>query len=330
MHYIKLNSLSVGYNNEIGQPFFDLLNIYKEWIHSYFFSVEESFYDKYKNLKFNFSEEIEKIKQCETYHIPANILFNSIKIDHKKTWEHIIDELINNINLTSVTILDLDIAKEIRCKYPELEIHLSVKYFDYKLKYLDSINENDFILELDSLKGLIDVINISGTYCLNDTKFLRRCRELGFKIKFIVDEGCIFNIHFNYSKFPEFKYFTCYEKNGCNNKCLDIIAKYPWMNFARTMLYKEQLQYIDYDILKISSRGKDFKQTEYSLKYWISENKTDIAAKIPIVSEKGYNLFLDLMKYKSTCKMICNECRMCEKYYNLLKNDALDHNFDLF
>ena len=91
MKYIKSKCLSVGFNNELGQKFFDLLYKYYPHIHSYFFSVNESYKLNdgiFKQL--NMDDEIEKMKSYNTYGIPANILFN--RNDLKKMSEPLYEE----------------------------------------------------------------------------------------------------------------------------------------------------------------------------------------------------------------------------------------------
>lgn len=102
--YIKPHSLSVGYNLT-GQPFFDLLKKYEEYIHSYFFSFTDT-------MRCNPLSEIETIKlisTSDTYGIPSNLLLNSY--NSEREYKKLVP-LANKIsNLYGVTILSPELAQ---------------------------------------------------------------------------------------------------------------------------------------------------------------------------------------------------------------------------
>lgn len=117
--YIKEKSLSVGYNNINGQEFFNILNERKPWINSYFFSVGET----YNSAQMDIDKEIERICKLNTYDIPGNLLFNSFNLNKYYYGEHlnIIAKLKNYINLSKITCLNMEMTKNIKYTFPDIE-----------------------------------------------------------------------------------------------------------------------------------------------------------------------------------------------------------------
>lgn len=320
--YIKDKCLSVGYYNDIGQPFFDLLNRHRRYIHSYFFSVEEA-HDRAKNglAKLDIDEEIDKLARCNTYGIPGNVLFNCYNAGFHDRFEYIIRRLSEVINLTSVTTVDRNMALQIKELFPNIEIHTSVRYIESDWEYLDKMFEIDptldFTEKIDDFAGISDVYNLSSTFSLFNTKLQNRCRELGMKIKYLVDCGCILNGYHNFTKFPGCEGLTCHSIPSCKGVCLGVIAKYPFLALTRTYVYKEELQYIDYDILKISSRYiDDVNEVANVLNYWTCDQPTNVVGDIRITSKECYDIFLKYIEERSKCNKDCINCMRCKYYYD--------------
>lgn len=315
-NYIKNNCLSVGYNNSIGQPFFDLLQKYRMYIHSYFFSVSETYLN---TRKLNTGNEIAKFDNIDTYNIPANVIFNSIKNESNDNYKCIINELTKRVNLRAITVIDPEMGIKIKEKYPDIEIHISTRYFDADWNYIESKHGFDFVDKLKLLEGKADVVNLS-QMSVHDYEIQKLCRSMGFKIKFIVNEGCIFNLHFNYSHLPECENISCYNKKGkCGYDCILVTYTYPFMELARTYLYKEELKYMDYDILKLKSRQiKSVEELERLISPWISPHRTKLVSNIRIENDDAYSVFEKFIRDRSRCNHMCAQCMKCEEYYNKL------------
>lgn len=305
--FVKDHSISVGYNNT-GQEFFDLLNNYHNYIHSYFFSMKETM----KGLPLDPEQVLSTLKASNTYGIPGNIVFNS-RDDETNNWEFWLDMVMDHINISSTTIMSIKEAESIKKKYPDMEIHLSVRYYDWG--YCDNI-----IQQLPDMVGKIDVINISGRNCFNDIPLISACQKVGIKTKFIVNEGCITHQKNNYTNFPEFKNGSCSGK-PCKRTCDDVVKKYPWMQLSRINLFKEAVKYFGYDILKISSRSTSLDAIKFMLDYWASPNRTECAYDI-MITDRNYHTFVDYVQARVTCSNNCYQCRKCEKFYNDLINDC--------
>lgn len=325
---ITLKPISIGYNNDLGQEYFDLLNQYKQHLHSFFFSIFER-YGKRKDDKYIDPEEmIERIKHLDTYDIPGNLLFNNRSINEYESSIEYIDKLSNIINLSSVTIVNPLDGKIIKESFPHLERHLSIHYFDGKWSKLQDINGNGdyFIDELHKLQGYIDVVNLSGSFHYNSHKVIKTCRELGFKVKYIVNEGCIVHQHINYSNFPECENLSCHsdDKTGCTFNCMQILSKHPWMELCCTYMPKEYLQFIDIDIIKLSARSvTDINEIQQMLYEYTSSRCSDHVGNVAI-QPTSYDIFMEYLENKSLCKLNCYQCMKCKEYYDqIILNNKL-------
>ena len=244
-NYIKPHSLSVGYNVD-GQEFFDTLLMYENYIHSYFFSLT----DTIGCFDINTDKVIKSFDGVDTYGFHANLLLNTKKAEN--LWIDLIKKSIDIVNLKAITVLTPELAVDIKNKYPDLDIHLSVRYWDYNMdKSCDELLDNI----TDIVQEYIDVVNISDVRSFNDFEFADKVRSFGCKTKFIVNEGCIINRTKNYSKFPGFENSGC-AGSPCDITCDKLTEEYKWMIFSRALYYKEFSLFWkhQYDILKISTR----------------------------------------------------------------------------
>lgn len=305
--YIKENSISIGYNNT-GQSFFDMIMNYSNYIHSYFLSFTESM----KCNPYNIDEIKNTLKKCDTYHMPANILFNTTDdID----WKKIIDDAKEILNVNAVTVFTLSIIEKIKSQYPDISIHLSVRYFDW---IDETVEELIGGLLKNDIYELIDVINISGARSYTDHNLISFIHALGIKTKMIINEGCVPNRSLNYGEFPGFEKYNC--KSGpCTKGCKMVMDENHWMELTRINMFKEMLQYYDIDILKLSSR--DIDDNDYInklLEYWTSDEPTQY---IPswfsnVNVDDNYDSFLEWCEIRSKCDGYCYKCQKCRDYYN--------------
>lgn len=309
------NKISVGYN-DTGQEFFDLLNEYRKYIHSYYFSVLDPYIKPFKT-----SDIIHGINSSNTYDIPANLLFNSADGKKNKPYIEYIKLMKNIVNLKSVTILDLNTARDIRKKYPELEIHLSVRFFDafHDLIIMHNGICDYFFNQIQALDKLVDVVNLSGTFSRDNHKLTEILHLMGIKVKYIVNEGCVFMKHFNFSHLNGCEKFSCYS-NGCHMDCNKVSELYPWIDLARSDLFLEELKYYDYDILKISSRFLPTMEIQKLLQYWILNDRTYVCCrgKINLDTNEKYLAFLEYIDNKSKCNRMCYLCDKCKNTYELI------------
>lgn len=315
---IKNNSISVGFNPKNGQEFFDTLLNYYYWIHDWFFSLN------YGMMHEDYSEDklIELISGLETYGIPANLLLNS-KYDYPDDWKRLIPIMKDKVNLKAITFLDIKEVEACKKTYPDIDIHLSVRYFDY-LHQNKGTSMMDLLHEIidHGLHQYIDYVNISGAFGFVNKKFSDLCHQYGMKTKYILTEGCLINRYFNYNKFPNFcttdecsKETENIKKNACSQKCRELLRDYPWTMLCWNSIYKEIIGMCDFDIIKLSTRASDITKLIKLLEYVTTPTRTVTIEGKPI-KEDRYPIFLEYCKYKlNHCKGDCMACQMCKDYY---------------
>lgn len=301
--------LSVGYNND-GQDFFDTLVMYRDYIHSYFFSLTSTV----GCYELDTESVIEKLLNCNTYRIPGNLLLN-YKYDWNRYKELIESVRESHINLRAVTVLNIDEAARIKSEYPDLEVHLSVRFWDYERH----LNPRElFKYTKDQMREWVDVVNLSDVRSFNDFQLANDIRSLGCKTKFIVNEGCIINRSNNYSKFPGFESLSCHGA-PCYVYCHELTTKYQWAALSRALFYKEFIPVWghQYDILKLSTRYISTDEIFKILQYWTSDDDTrQIICNGILINISDRDVYMEWINERSKCKGNCWECRKCESIFS--------------
>lgn len=307
-NFIKEKSLSVGYNLG-GQEFFDTLSKNWRWIHSYFFS----FMYNMEGIPLKSDDVNISLMDSDTYGFPANLLLNTY--DSKDCWKELILMALDVTNLTAVTVLTPDVAKLVKDTFPELEVHLSVRFWE------TIATRGSFCHIIENIEKWVDVINLSSAFSFNDKKLVDKCIDMGLKIKWLYNQGCIVNKSRNYNTLNGCDKLMCIPR--CNRyACTKVVDLYPWMNLARDIIYKESLKFLQYDIIKISSRDiDDINNINWMINYWTSSDRTRNIFDIEI-SDDAYPFFLEYIKTRSSelCTGICSKCRNCDYYYYMMKS----------
>lgn len=306
---IKPHSFSVGYNLT-GQEFFDTISTFSNYIHSYFFSLTEDVHGK----PFDADEVLNTLSNCERYGIKGNLLLNTF--DTTLNYRKYIQPVVDNDIINAVTIIDPRFATNIKKEFPELEIHISVRYWDWLGDRDSSIRLSPGETIFDLKQCGIDVVNISGELHFNNNNVINMIHDHDMKSKIIINEGCIIGREYNYNNFNGFANLTC-KGNKCKHNCYKVFEKYPWMKLSRIELFKEDLLYHDYDILKVASRMISNSDLYTILSNWIFGSRTTKVFDIYISDEK-YLDFLKWINTRSQCYGDCNYCRKCESIYNKL------------
>lgn len=314
MAMIKTKSISIGFNSFSGQAFFDMLTAYDDYIRDYFFGLHHAI----AGDVIDGNHEYNVLESCDTYDYPANLLFNNFSDDFQ--FKRDIQMIKEVTNLKHVTILNPMLAEVIRKEFPDLEIQLSVRFWDWG-------RFSKPICRLPELKSMgIDVINVSGSMSYNDIEFMNRVHELGMKIKYITNEGCIIRKDLNYEHLDGFSGKMCrtnpFSVSACYSECVNVTNRYPWMQLAANEIYKETLKYFpEIDIYKISGRHRYVDYLTRHLEYWTSDQPTNyiytVYDRIDI-SDK-YDVFLDWVEFKATkCIGNCAKCQKCKYFWNEL------------
>ena len=316
-YILPANYLSVGYNPKNGQKFFDLLMEYYYWIREYFFSLT---WDMVEGKNYDVKEMIEHMSSINTYDIPGNLLFNSTH-NRDDDFKRLIPKIKDKINLKAITFLNPKLCKECKELYPDLETHVSIRYFDYNMEYhnISADKSFDMLIE-DGLIDYIDVINISGAFNFRSKDNVERCHKYNVKAKYIVNEGCIVGRSDNMCKFQvsDGRNFRCTNNHGSDSSqypCHVLSREIPWLKLAYIQLLKEMIPLTNYDILKISARNFDVETVDQILKYITSNDvKTEHVEDAEI---KNYDAYLEWCEYKvNHCIANCTKCMKCKEFYD--------------
>lgn len=289
-HPLHGRKLLAGYNLT-GQDFFDILRPYKKHFEEFFFSFTHTM----PKHPLNYDEVYEQLKSCEQYGIPANLLLNT-EAD-EDTWEKEVADAMRCTELKSVSVLDIKTARAIKSKYPELRIHISTHGA-----------QNISLEDLDP--DLIYAFNVNEPSWYEEKPLVERCHQLGIKVKYIVNRGCVIGKHDMMSELTG-RFIMCCQ----NYQCKQLRKEFPWIVLTRTNLFKEQVMGLGADFLKLSTRERSCKELSSMLRYWTDCNPTTQLAKGVPLTDEGYPAFLEWVKTRESCSGKCTECRKCEKLY---------------
>jgi hypothetical protein len=291
---ISDHSLTIGYNLT-GQEFFDTICFKKRYIEEFFFSLTHTM----PKQKLDTEDVLAQLRDCDTYGIPGNLLLNTEASEG--AWQQLIQSAMDAVPLQAVTVLTIDYAEKVKKAFPDLQVHIST-HGATKLKAED----------LGS--GYVDVLNVAEPYYYSEQQqgLIRRCKELGIRVKYIVNRGCVNNKHYLMSELVGRPIMCCQ-----NYQCKQLLKEVPWLDLVRTNLYKEMLPYYDFKYLKISTRELSNEKVRQELEYWTSTVPTKKVGQIEITPD-NYNTFIVWCKTKASCKGNCSRCDKCKKIYERL------------
>lgn len=313
-------SISIGYNPKHGQKFFDLISAYDKYIKEYFFGVSHGL----DGSTMDTVKEFKELSKIDTYGYPANLLVNNVG-ECMHLWD-LIEQAKNIVNLKGITLIEPEYGPLIKERYPELEINVSVRFWD-RNKFPHSLYRLDWLQK----QCMAEVINVSGAYHYNDHVLMKEIQDRGMKVKIIVNEECLINRSFNYTELPGCIQYECcpnvVNRWVCFSECINVLKQHPWMMFSDVTLYKEQLDYYSIDVFKISGRTRSLEILTRLLNYWTNDDKTTIMLNnrfyIDVSGSDRYQVFCEYAKYRSTkCNGHCASCGVCKHVYEelFLKN----------
>lgn len=291
--------LTIGYNND-GQDFFDLLYVYKDYIHEFFFS----FWHTMRNNPLNEEEVFQKLKACKQYGIRANLLLNTK--EECEAYEYLINRARECTYLRAVTVLNLDTARKVRELDPEykLSIHLS------------TLGAQD--VDIDNLDSrFVSYVNLHepSLYTEQHKKLIMQCKRLGIRIKYIANRNCIWN---KWETMSELTGQSIKCQNNCQLQCKQLLKNYPWLDLCRTNMQKEMLIYWRPDLIKLSTREMSTNDIKKLLKYWTDLNTTSHVGNV-IIPDFKFNIYMNWIWYRThKCNGQCAKCLKCKEFYRLL------------
>lgn len=281
--------ITVGYNLD-KQNFFDALRIYKRHILEYYFSLTHTV----EQYPLDMKAVANDLSRCDQYGIAANLLLNNFQTYHN--WNEQIHIAKNICNLRSVTVLNKAIALAIKEKHPNLKIHYST-HASTEL----SLNDLD--------KDLIEAFNVNEPWKNEFIKLTEAAHQAGILIKYICNRGCIIN------KSSTINDLIGSNMNCCGQRCKTFFKKYPYLQLMSCDIYKESLQYMNVDIVKISCRSTKTAIIRNMLDYWTNKNNTAFIGTMHFRKER-YQYFLEWCKIKATCNGECAKCKKCISMYH--------------
>lgn len=298
--------ISVGYNRS-GQDFFDMLDMYRQVIHSYYFSPTWT-----RDKMLDYIGESVYMADFNTFGIPGNILFNNERVDDVAGINADILRTflaMSALNIKAATVLNQSCIDSLKNVDPDIQIHLSTAM-------------PQRIRSVYDLKNRFDIKSI---YCINMrseqmfSKLSNEIRDLGIKIKVIANEGCMWNReHFSKYMFDEKlceRYDVERQTNGCGRRCYEKFkGEYAWLNLTRMALTKEFVEMFNdrYDIIKLASRDAATGQINRMIAAWAWPGRTKeycgVIFPLGIPDEFVNKRVLD-------CNHKCKECLFCKEIY---------------
>lgn len=301
MNFLSNRTISVGYNLD-GQRFFDVCAKFKKYIGEIYFSTETTM----PGVPIDKSFVLSTISNVERYDFPLNIVLNRPEITINRHIENL-EQVLDLLPIQKVTVLDRVIAYKIHEKFPNISIDLSTH------SYIDDIRTMREI-------SFVNALNISEPdRCIYSDEFIREVRDMGIKIRYIVNRQCLYNTKKTIRKLFSPKFECCKSGTNLTNRCKKIMELHPWLAMVSTALYKEDLIYNPWiDCIKLSTRELQSYHINDMLMYWTTQKPTEFAYGLDIRSEERYSKFLQIEQIKANCSHICRECLACKYMYDEL------------
>lgn len=281
--------VTVGYNRD--KEFFNLIRFYKRSIEEYYFSLT----NEMMSLRpFNPEEVARELSSLDQFGIPGNLLLNT---QYAKDYFSLISIAKNCCDLKSVSVLSYDIARDIKQKYPELNIHYSTHCCDLTEEQFDS--------------DIIYAYNVPEPYYYRDKHLIKAAKKQKIKIKYIANRGCI------QGKVSTIEAITHHPHKCCEESCKKKFKEYPWLELLSSQIFKEWVPFYQPDIIKLSTRPLNLKQISQLIKYWVSSQQTKIAYGINI-TDKNIDTFIEWGKIKAAANSPEELFLLSTDYYHRL------------
>jgi len=326
---------SIGYNHDI--KLVDLLDIYKDNIESFYFPIPYQYFGsgRYIPQKGSYLNEItEIIKKCNSLNIKSQLLLNATCEGksglEKKFFSKIIDYIqrLKSLGLKSVIVTNPVYISEIKKQIREIQIESSVNC------YVETVEHALYLKDLG-----VDILTIDRDINRNIPLIERIKNETAFKIKIMLNEGCLRNcpfrnMHYNYLSHNASDSNILIDNIFPDKFCTRIYLKNPTKVFSIPFIPPEALPYYTkiVDYYKLSTRVFSTSKIEFCLKAYINQDFNGNL--LEILDSPGLSYFnfinYDLLKKNNffekitKCNNNCNKCNYCNK----LMKDAIVINSD--
>ena len=250
--------------------------------------------------------------------LPTSLLVNPIILPNK--YEKLQKQILGNIenyiscyHIIGITVTNLDLAKDIRKNFPELELGAST--------LMEIRNQQQLVM----IEDIFDVI-VPSTQVIRSLQKLEALRS-GFngKIRILVNESCLPSCVYRTQHFFEMSSSSIsYPSSLCNS----LLEEKPWLRLTGSWILPQHLYLLDglFDEIKLSGRislsNPDryihvlsaYLNRETIYPNEIGGGPAAVYLPLPITAEF----------YKTTleCEKNCTDCNICNGYWN---KNAIDH-----
>ena len=350
--------LSIGHN---GSPQFKkILDKYHRYIHDVYVApagwvMQSTRPNSYVNNE-DYNNIIQShIRYCKEneYSIRFSLLLNSQCWNGEFRSSTLLQRIFNYIDLMNncfdeFVVSDEFVAKELKQRYPECKISLSV---------ISAVNDYETCAEMLALFPDFETICVGHkmTYQYKEMERIKKC--FGKKVKLLINQGCYYNCpdytlhstalahsHKNVPPMENGKHLYCDYINSLENEL-------AWKNLTHQALAPNQLQFYDnvVDIFKLSTRiEKDVERIDQIISAYIHGDMKFFAKKLFMgggrsVSYRVAGIF-SLVEYpedyiiiRNKCNNRCSNCTYCktlwekaEKRYDSMLEEEKPSPEDLF
>jgi len=325
----------IGYNHDI--KLLALLDVYKDNIEALYFPIPRQYLGSGRHIsqKRRYVSEIpEIIKKCNSLNIRSQLLLNASCEGESGLETSFFSKIINyiqrlkDLGLKSVIVTNPVYISEIKKQIKEIEVESSVNC------YVKTVEHALYLKDLGA-----DVLTIDRDINRNITLIKRIRNKTGFKIKIILNEGCLRNcpfrnMHYNYLSHDVSSSNRLIDNIFPDKFCIRMYLKNPAKVFSVPFIPPEAVQYYAQiaDYYKLSTRVFPTSKIESCLKAYINQDFNGNLLDILDCPGLGYFNFINYVVLKKNnffekmikCNSNCNNCDYCSK----LMEDAVVINSD--
>lgn len=243
--------------------------------------------------------------------LPVSVLINPIVLPHpvNEISQGIIrkmDFLLNNYNLTGITLTNLSLAKILRKAFPGIELTAST--------LMEICNEQQLVMIGEVFDNLVPPGRV-----IRDLRTLKMLKKkFNGKIRIMVNEGCLQSCVLRTQHFYEMA-----EPEIANpyTLCNDILEEQPWLRLTGGWILPQHMYLIEglYDEIKLSGRISLQRPERYfrvleSYIYRRTINPHEIGGG-PASVNVHVDIESEFYKYTLLCTKNCSSCRVCADYW---------------
>lgn len=249
-------------------------------------------------------------KFIESGILPLSLLINPVVLQRQvQTLANPVIEQIEyykTLNLPGITVANVELAKRIKSKFPEISLTAST--------LMEIYNEQ----QLAMLDDVFDIL-VPSNRALRDIRTLEKLRK-GFngKIRLLVNEACLPSCIYRTQHFYEMsKPEIAYPRSLCS----DLLKQKPWLRLTGGWVLPQHLFLYEglYDEIKLAGRVSLQDPARYFNVLDSYIHKKPLQPNAIGGGPASVNIPMDIdteyYKYTLTCDKNCNSCSVCKEYW---------------